>query len=251
MNKLETDFSIFKKFDFKYSPVGVKFSFKKPAGIKKLNKTLPLCQTIAEAQQSKAPFYYTKENENCVGALVLGMVDMPPFAEAGLIGPKLKIFKEERANMRIYQHIKKFPRDTVNYVAFSKLDQLKFEPDLLLVQATPSQAEIILRSMAYTTGILKESKTTTVIGCSWIFVYPWQSGEVNYIVTGLCFGQKANEVFPEGWILISIPWDWMPIIIQNLKDMDWVLPSYTDGREKHTQRMARALEEGMKESQNP
>ena len=49
MKPLTTDLSIFKKFNFENSPVGVKFLFRKPEGIEPLDKTLPLCQMIRES----------------------------------------------------------------------------------------------------------------------------------------------------------------------------------------------------------
>ena len=69
------------------------------------------------------------------------------------------------------------------------------------------------------------------------------------MITGLTFGMKAKEVFPEGWILISIPYHWIPIITQNLQEMKWVLPSYTDGREKFLEREKRVFEEAAQEAQ--
>lgn len=251
MRPLQTDLSIFNKFKFEKPPVGVKFLLFKPEGIEQLDKTLPFCQMITEAQQRGTPFYFAKENEDCFGTMVLGMVDMPPWAESGQVGVKFEIFQEARANSRLYLYVPKFPKGTVNYVAFSTLDKLAFEPDLLILMTTPSQAEIVLRAMSYSTGEIWVTKKTPVLGCAWIYAYPYQSGKVNHMVTGMSFGMKAHEVFPEGWILISIPWDWIPIITQNLKEMKWVLPSYTDGREKFYQRKARVLEECIKESQNP
>jgi hypothetical protein len=72
---------------------------------------------------------------------------------------------------------------------------------------------------------------------------------VNYTVTGLAFGMKAKQVFPEGWMLISIPYQWIPTITRNLREMEWVLPSYTDGREKFLEREKRVFEEAEQESQ--
>jgi uncharacterized protein (DUF169 family) len=251
MRPLKSDLSIFKKFKFENSPVGVKFLFDRPKGIQQLDKTLPFCQMILEAQQRKTPFYFTKENEDCFGTMVLGMEDMPPFAEAGKIGEKFEIFQEGRANSRLYQYAPKLAKGTVNYVALSVLDKLTFEPDLLILMTTPSQAEVVLRAMSYSTGEIWESKKTPVLACAWIYAYPYKSGKVNYMTTGTSFGMKSREVFPEGWTMISIPWDWIPIITQNLQEMRWVLPSYTDGREKFYERKAKVLEECMKESQNP
>ena len=114
-----------------------------------------------------------------------------------------------------------------------------------------SQAEIVLRAMSYSTGELRESKTTGVLGCAWIYLYPYRSGKVNYTVTGLAFGIKSKEVFEEGQILISIPYHWIPAITQNLKEMKWVLPSYTEGREKFLEREGAKIEELERMFQNP
>ena len=43
-------------------------------------------------------------------------------------------------------------------------------------------------------------------------------------------------MFPEGWLLISIPWDKIPVIIKSLEKMTWALPAYTEGREKFLER---------------
>ena len=249
MRPLQTDLSIYSKFNFEKPPVGVKFLLQKPEGIDQLDKSLAFCEMIKEAQQRGTPFYFTKENEACLGTLPLGMEDIPPSVESGQIGPKFEIFQEPRANSRFYQCLPKFPRGTVNYVAFSTLDKLTFEPDLLILTATTSQAEIVLRAMSYSTGEIRETKATGVLGCAWLYVYPYQSGKVNYTVAGLAFGMKAKESFPEGWILISIPYNWIPIITQNLQEMKWVLPSYTDGREKFLERERRMREELAQEAQ--
>ena len=251
MRPLQTDLSIFNKLKFEKPPVGVKFLYFKPEGIQQIDKSLAFCEMIKEAQRRKSPFYFAKENEDCFGKVSLGMELMSSWGKGGEFGAALEIFQEPRANARIYQYVPKFPEGTVNYVAMSSLDKLTFDPDILIFLATPAQAEIVLRAMSYSTGKIWESKTTGVLGCAWIFVYPYQSGKVNHFATGMSFGMKAHEVFPEGWILISIPWDWIPIITQNLKEMKWVLPSYTDGREKFLQRKGRVIEESAKESMNP
>jgi len=251
MRALQTDLSIFNKFNFEKSPIGVKFLFFKPEGIKQLGKKLAFCEMIKEAQQIETPFYFAKENEDCFGKVPLGMEEMPPWGEGGELGTEFEIFQEPRANSRIYQYLPKFPKGTVNYVAFSPLEKLTFEPDLLILMATSSQAEIVLRAMSYSTGEIWESKKTGVLGCAWIFVYPYQSGKVNYMPTGMTFGTKAHQVFPEGWTLISIPWDWVPIIMQNLKEMKWVLPSFTDGREKFIKRKEGYIVKLVQKSENP
>lgn len=242
MRALQTDLSIYKKFDFEKPPVGVKFLFNKPEGIERLDKSLGFCEMLKEAHQRGTTFYFDKDNEDCVGKMPLGMMDISPVLEGGLLGPELGIYQEPRANTRIYQHIPMFARGTVNYVVFSPLEELTFEPDLLILYATPRQAEIVLRAMSYSTGEMWEPKTMPVVACAWLYVYPYKSGKVNYTVTGMSYGMIARKVFPEGRILISIPWDWIPTITRNLQEMKWVLPTYT-AREQYVAEMKRLAKE--------
>ena len=250
MRPLQTDLSIYGEFDFKHTPVGVKFMLSKPEGIERMDKSMPFCEMFKEAQQKGTPFYIGKDNEDCVGKVVLGMEEMSPSIEGGLIGPRFGIFQDSRANNKIYQYMPRFNPGIVNYVVFSTLDKLTFEPDLLIITATPKQAEIVLRAMSYSTGEMWDPKATPVLGCAWIYIYPYLSGKVNYTVSGMAFGMIAKQIFEEGWMLISIPYNWIPTITQNLQEMEWVLPSYTDGREQFMKREDRVFNEAKKESEN-
>lgn len=251
MEPLKQNLSIYKKFNFVKQPVGVKFLPTRPEGIEQLDKSLSFCEMVKEAQDRGKPFYFARENETCFGKALLGMEELPAFAYAGEIGIKLEIFQEARANSHLYQYLNLFPRGSTNYVAYATLDKLAFEPDLLIILASPGQAEIMLRAMCYSTGELRESRTTGVLGCHWIYNYPYRSGKVNYMVTGLAFGMKSKQVFEEGWILISIPYPWIPVITQNLREMKWVLPSYTEGREKFLIREKANIDELARKMENP
>jgi uncharacterized protein (DUF169 family) len=236
MGLIQQDLSIFDKFNFERPPVGVKFLSAKPKGIKRLNKVLDFCEMLIEAQNGDT-FYVTKENFTCIGPLLLGMVEGDPIFQSGQVGPKLEVFKEARANRRIYRFIPKLAKDTANYVVFSPLDKLSFEPDVLIVTANPSQAEILLRASSYTTGKMWSAKGTPVAACAWLYIYPYVSGELNFTMTGLSFGMRSRRLFPEGLLLISIPWDLLPSMVENLKDMKWVPHSYTIGREEHKKKV--------------
>lgn len=251
MIPLRTDLSIFKKFNFEYMPVGMKFLISKPEGMEPLDKTMALCEMVNEAQQRGTPFYITKENEDCGGRMTLGMEDPSPIAESGQVGMKYAIFQEPRANSKMNKQAPRNTTGTVNYVAFATLDKLTFEPDLMVLIATPAQAEIVLRAASYSTGEIWSSKVAMVGACAWLFTYPYQSGNINYAPTGITFGMKAKKVYPEGLILLSIPYNWIPIITQNLNQMEWVLPSYTDTREEFRARHQKVMRELAEEFQNP
>jgi uncharacterized protein (DUF169 family) len=231
MNAL-CDLRIFGRLGLDKPAVGVKFLTRRPSGICQLDKTMALCAMIGEAQERNAPFYATVENENCVGRVVVGWADMPPWAESGQVGFKWGLFRDPRADARIHRDAPRFSRDIVKYILFSPLDALTFDPDLLFLLASPSQAEIVFRAMLYSDGGLIESRTTNVLACAYMFAYPYQSGNVNHVVTGIAFGGKGREVFPEGRLLISIPWNRLSTIVGNLEEMEWYPQAYTLGREK-------------------
>jgi uncharacterized protein (DUF169 family) len=238
--------SIFNKFNFERPPVGVKFLLNRPEGIKKLDKKLALCEMLPEAQKGEA-FYATAEDFECVGPLILGMVEPPAIFESGQVGPKLGLFKEARANRRVYPPVPTLARGSVRYIVFSPLDKLTFDPDVLVFTAKSDQAEILLRAYAYTTGKMWHAKGTTVIECAWLFIYPFISGELDFTVTNFSAGMKARQVFPEGLILLAIPYDLLPMIIENLQDMEWVIPDYVGGREAHNENFQALIEGLMKE----
>jgi len=221
-----------KKFEFDTPPVGVKFLAKQPDTIARLAENMALCEMLKKAQEGAA-FYADADNHACeAGLYVLGQADISaPFAN-GELGAGLKIFEEPRTASRLYLHIPKIGRGIVNYVAFSPLDQLSFEPDLMILLARAHQTEILLRAMSYRSAKIWVSKFSPAIGCAWTYSYPFLTGELNYFSTGLGHGMKRRNLFPEGRQIITIPFDLLPSMLETLREMPWVLPAYKpDGQE--------------------
>ena len=82
----------------------------------------------------------------------------------------------------------------------------------------------------------------------YLYLYPYLTGETNLTVTGLGFGMRARRLFPEGMMLLSVPWDRLPGLIDNLREMDWEPPAFTLGREGHKKNVKRILEELQREN---
>ena len=236
------DYSIFNRFNFERKPVGVKFLPTKPEGIERINKRLSFCEMFKEAQTSK-PFYVQKEDFHCIEPLILGMEDPDPMLHSGLIGEVDGFFEEARANRKIYQYLPKMLKGSVNYVVFSPIDQLTFDPDVLVITAKVSQAQTLLRSIGYSTGDMWTSKGTPVVACSWIYIYPVLSGEMNFYITGLGLGMQSLGIFPEGLFLISVPWNLLPTLIENLQEMSWGPTGPPEGGDAHRQRVRKIREE--------
>ncbi len=247
MSPIPKEFSILEKFDFERKPVGVKFLFNKPQDLKRPDKVMDFCEMAVEAQQGNA-FYVSKEDFSCIGAVLLGMVNDDPVFESGRVGPKLGAYKDTRANRRIYQYLPKLPKKSINYVAFAPLDKLTFEPDIMIILANVSQAEIFIRAKGYATGESWSAMGTPVVGCAWLYIYPYLNGEMNLTITGFSFGMKSRRLFPEGRVLLSIPWDKLPGILKNLEEMEWVPESYNLGAEGHKKKVGRIIKELEQES---
>ena len=232
MTLTKNDFAILNKFNFEVQPVGVKFLVKRPDLVERLDEKMALCEMLKRAQEGNA-FFADKENHTCeAGLYVLGLADAPEPYISGEFGAGLKIFEEARSASRLYQYVPRIGKGVVNYVAFSPLNKLPFDPDVLIILAKTGQTEILLRAMSYRTGKMWLSRSSPAIGCGWIYIYPFLTGELNYTITGLGHGMKRRKLFPEGQQLVSVPFDLLPSMLQTLQDMPWVLPAYEpDGTE--------------------
>ena len=235
------DYSIFDKFKFDRKPVGVKYSLTKPKGIKPLDKSLAICEMFAAAQ-SAPPFYATRENVQC-GEHVVGFVDFPPMMYSGQLGSIFSMFKNPGANRRVYDYMPLMPKDSVKYIIHAPFDKLTADPDFLIITANPTQAEVILRASSYSSGKMWSFKGTTCLSCAWIYAHPYLNGEINMTVSGLGYSMKARGVLPEGLLIITVPFDLLPGLIENLEEMEWEPYWFRLGREGFIKEVKRTSEE--------
>jgi uncharacterized protein (DUF169 family) len=216
------DFTILNAFHFNVHPVGLKYLVRAPEMIDRLDRNLTLCEMLKRAQEGDL-FYADARNHACeAGQYILGQREIEEQFVNGEFGAGLGLFKDARAASRLYHYIPKIAKGVLNYIAFAPLDKLPFEPDVLIILASIDQAEILLRAVSYETGQMWSSKYSAAIGCSWLFAYPYLSGEINFIATGLGFGMKRRKLFPQGLQFMSIPFDGLPSMVRTLKEMPWM-----------------------------
>ena len=227
MSPKKRDYSVLEKFNFERKPVGVKYSMERPEGIEPTEKSLALCELFKEAQTSR-PFYVSAVQ---CGEQVIGHADYPPVMYSGQLGPMFAMFKNPGANRRIYDYVPHLPKDSVKYITHASIDQMTFDPDLLILTASASQAEVLLRASSFSDGKMWHAKGTTCLACAWIYAHPYLSGEMNYTVSGLGFSMKARRVLPDGLIILTFPFDTISPLIENLKEMEWEPYWFKLGRE--------------------
>jgi len=252
-NTLRNDYSPLRDLGLDAPPVGVKFSFFKPEGIPPLaaDTALSLCEILRKAQLDNRPFYFSRDNkETCIGKIILGMEEFTPFEQSGQIGERLGVFEEARANQNLYQYVPKLDRGIANYVAFSPTDQLSFEPDVLVISAKTEIAEIVLRAVTYSTGEMYKSSCTPVMGCGWFLVYPYKTGEVNFILPSLVHGPRGRELWSNDTLLVSIPYRWIPTVLTNLARMNHHLPSH-ESKQQYYDEFGGIMKDLAEKAKNP
>lgn len=243
MKPASLDYTIFDKLGLSRKPVGVKFLPYRPEGIERIQKELNFCQMFVEAQTS-APFYVQQEDLHCVEPLILGMKDFEAAPMSGLVGEIDDLFEELRANQKIYYLIPKALKGTVKTVAFSAVDQMVYDPDVLVITTDDmDQARTILRASVYSTGETWSAKGMPVLACSWMYMYPYLSGEINYTISGLSMGMQTLKVLPQGLMVISIPWQKLPMVLTNLGKMNWHPESERITGEEHKKRFEGILKD--------
>jgi uncharacterized protein (DUF169 family) len=239
------DFSVLDKFKFEHKPVGVKFMIARPKGIKRLAKELNMCEMLKEAQEGNS-FYVGEEDLVCVGIeqAILGMKDPEPLLVSGAFSEGDQLFSGANACRAMYNYLPYMKKGSVSYVAFAPVDKMTFDPDLLVLTANIHQAQTLLRSINYSTGEPFISKATPVVACAWLYVYPVVSGEMNYFITGLGLGMQKMDIYPPGLFLISVPFQRLPLMLANLKEIGFdPVPETPPGGPMHRKRVNKMKED--------
>lgn len=232
--------------DLDHPVIAVKFSASEPTTLPRLNKSIALCEMLKEAQGGE-PFYASQDEQGCrAGSYVLGQIDHDPVMEGGGIGPVIGVYETAQANQRIYTDMVRFSPGSAPYTWFARLADLTFDPDLIIVTATPFQAEVILRAHGYKTGAAWEARGTTVIGCACLYAYPYLTGKLNILISGLHHGMRARKLFPEGLLFLAIPSVLITEVLDNLAIMEDKglidLPQYHWGKDFHVSHMRQVAE---------
>ena len=100
---------------------------------------------------------------------------------------------------------------------------MDFDPDLIVFVAPTDKADIIMRATSYCTGDFYEFKSTNVLGCHWLYNYPYMTGKVNMMITGMHFGMKRAKLYPMGLHVIVVPYQKLQNFFVGLEEMEWEL----------------------------
>ena len=216
---------IFKNLQLDYPAVAVRFCRNRPKGYEQAEGKGPLCGYLAKAQKEEKAFYIAVENESCMGKVVLGMEslrgDTGSIHLCGEMGKNLGAFRTPAANARLYYDAPMLKEGAANFILFCPVSICTFYPDLVICVADTEKSQILLRAGSYISGDTWESKCSFVMSCSWTYVYPYLSGKINHLFTGMHLGLKKLGVYPAGLHIITIPYQKLGEVIEALEEMEW------------------------------
>ena len=253
MKETALDYSVISKLGLGLPPIGVYYDLFRPAEVPQLDKSVEksLCELLRYAQETGEPFYFSDENkETCVGKIMVGMDSFPPSAESGQIGERLGVFNSPRCNARLYYSVKRLKQGTVNYVSFVPYDKITKDPDVLVFAGTPGQVEPVMRAATYSTGVNYTSESTAGMGCSWFLVNPYMTGKINFTVPAFIHGPHGRQLWDESTVLVSVPYQWVPTVINNLAEMPLELEGH-ESKEKYYSEFSGILADLDEEMKNP
>ena len=202
-----------------YSAVAVKFCYNRPEGYEQYEGEAPFCMFARKVQDENRCFYTTIDNDPCMGKCVLGMTEFDAGHSCGLVGDMRQIYRSAAQNARIYHMAPTLKPGTCNYVLFAPVALCRFEPDVIVCVADTDTCGLLLRATSYISGDPWESKCTYVMGCAWTYTYPYVTGKVNHLFTGMHLGMKMLGVYPAGLHIISIPFQKIDEVVTALTEM--------------------------------
>ena len=236
----------FSDLELPYPPVAVKFSRNRPKNVQQAEGIDVFCGFLKKAQVENRMFFTTADNDKCMGKVVLGMTDLETNHGSGQIGSEMGIFRSAAANARLYHEAPTLKRGVCNYVVFCPVSLCEFDPDLVVCVAPPEKAQLLLRATSYISGDLWESKCSYVMSCAWTYVYPYVSGKVNHLFTGMHFGLQMRQTYPPGLHIITVPFQKLDEVVTALNEMEHVpLGLRTDAEGKKLNDEARARLEAL------
>ncbi|GAB7015585.1 DUF169 domain-containing protein [Methanogenium cariaci] len=203
----------------KGSPVAVKLVKNKadiPAGYDKVPEKSRHCQFVQDARLTGTKGYATKEEHMCKGgAGVMGIEPIPESVAKGNTYHKLGNFKTAEGALDTVNAI---PKSKGSYYAslYSPLETAEFEPDVVVIVATPRQALRLSQAYLHEKGGRVSSDYSGIQSlCADAVVAVRERGVPN--MTLGCNGSRKFSGIAEEEVILGIPPKNLPAIAEALK----------------------------------
>lgn len=203
----------------KGSPVAVKLAKTAsdvPAGYQKVPEKSRHCQFVQDARLKGMKGYATREEHMCKGgAGVMGIEPLPPSVADGSTYHKLGNFKTAEGALETVTAIPKCA-ETHYASVYSPLETAEFEPDVVVVVATPRQALRLTQAYLHASGGRISSDYSGIQSiCADAVVAVKERGVPN--MTLGCNGSRKNSGIAEDEVIMGIPPKNLAAIVEALK----------------------------------
>ena len=176
------------------------------------------CQFIMKAREGNK-LLATKDNISCAnGASALGFRPVPEKLMNGEFLSILGSFKKEGAQ-KTMEAMPRFEQDSYKGIALASLDNIDFDPDVVVLETLPEQIMwLSLASIHEEGGRLNFSTSISNGTCVDMTVIPHQTQEMNVSVG--CYGCRNATSVPDNHLYAGFPGDQLESIVEALSNIN-------------------------------
>jgi len=205
--------------ELKWSPIGVRLVRRdeNPEDIRlKSTRKLRYCQLLMEAKKGKGATL-TQENIACpAAAAALGLLPLPEKISSGEMLKTLGLFESKEAAARTMAEMPRLELGQFKGVAAVPLEDIKFTPDVVIIEDKPEKIMWInLASIHETGGRLSFNSAVFQACCVDVTVIPYLTKNVN--VSLGCYGCRDATDIADDECLVGIPFEKLKEIVGSLE----------------------------------
>ena len=187
------------------SPVAIKFILREediPEGIEKIDENIRHCEMVQKAAQGAA-FYATSEEQLCKGgAAAIGLMEAPEKIKTGEFYQSLGRFKSLGSAKRTMEDIPKID-PMMKAIIYAPLENVKFDPDVIVVICKPAQAMKLAQAMVYTRGGRVEASFSGIQSvCADAVAGPFTKNTANFTLG--CSGSRKFAGIEEEEVIVGM-----------------------------------------------
>jgi uncharacterized protein (DUF169 family) len=202
------------------SPVAFRFATKKeeiPEGMKELDKTIRHCSMVGLARKEGQIFYSTAGKHECNGgAWALGLREITESLKTGDFYYKLGKFESSAACKRTIDRVPHLQTLATYATLYAPLEKTPFDPQVVLIVASPWVMLKLAQSVMFRIGGRINAEFAGIQSvCSDVCAQTYLNGHVNFSLG--CDGSRKFSGIEDGEMVIGIPAELLPEIIESLK----------------------------------
>ena len=187
------------------SPVAIKFILREediPEGIEKISENVRHCEMVQKAAQGET-FYATAEEQVCKGgAAAIGLMETPEKIKTGEFYQSLGRFKSLGSAKRTMEEVPKID-PIMKAIVYAPLEDIKYDPDVIVIICKPAQAMKLAQAMVYTRGGRVEASFSGIQSvCADAVAGPFTQNTAN--ITLGCSGSRQFAGIEEEEVIVGL-----------------------------------------------